>query len=273
MAGAMDEVEVVVAHRQRATLRVGEVFLKVDGNAAHAEVEVRAMRMAPVPTPAILWHQPPVLAIAAVPGTALGRLGEPSAASPAAWAATGAAVRRLHDAPPPPWPGRRLDDVAARLDRECAWLLAHAVLPAEVVRRNRVIAEAALRPWPPVFVHGDLQITHVFVAGDRGDRRHRLVRGRPRRRHVRPRHADARARGAPGRPARRLRRGRGPGRDPRVVVAAQPGGLALADRARLRSRRAGVRVRRAQGPDARTRGRRRHWAQPTGVRLSATATP
>jgi aminoglycoside phosphotransferase (APT) family kinase protein len=167
MAGAMDEVEVVVAHRQRATLRVGEVFLKVDGNAAHAEVEVRAMRMAPVPTPAILWHQPPVLAIAAVPGTALGRLGEPSAASPAAWAATGAAVRRLHDAPPPPWPGRRLDDVAARLDRECAWLLAHAVLPAEVVRRNRVIAEAALRPWPPVFVHGDLQITHVFVAGDR----------------------------------------------------------------------------------------------------------
>jgi aminoglycoside phosphotransferase (APT) family kinase protein len=35
-----------------------------------------------------------------------------------------------------------------------------------VVRRNRVIAEAALRPWPPVFVHGDLQITHVFVDGD-----------------------------------------------------------------------------------------------------------
>ena len=26
----MDEVEVVVAHRERATLRVGEMFLKVD---------------------------------------------------------------------------------------------------------------------------------------------------------------------------------------------------------------------------------------------------
>jgi aminoglycoside phosphotransferase (APT) family kinase protein len=162
----VDEVEVVVAHRQRATLRVGDVFLKVDGDPAHADVEVRAMAMAPVPTPAILWHEPPVLAIAAVPGTALGRLGEPSAASPAAWAAAGAAVRRLHGAPLPPWPGPRLDDVAAELDGQCAWLLANAVLPAEVVRRNREIAEAALQPWAPVFIHGDLQITHVFVDGD-----------------------------------------------------------------------------------------------------------
>ncbi|XVS67935.1 phosphotransferase [Actinosynnema sp. CA-299493] len=31
---------------------------------------------------------------------------------------------------------------------------------------DREIAEAALRPWTPVFVHGDLQITHVFVVGD-----------------------------------------------------------------------------------------------------------
>ena len=35
-----------------------------------------------------------------------------------------------------------------------------------LVRRNRRIAEAALRPWTPVFTHGDLQITHVFVDGD-----------------------------------------------------------------------------------------------------------
>ena len=162
----MEEVEVVVAHRQRATLRVGGVFLKVDGDPAHADVEVRAMAMAPVPTPAILWREPPVLAIAAVPGKALGLLGEPSAASPTAWAAAGAAIRRLHDAPLPPWPGPGLDDVAAELDSECAWLLANAVLPAEVIRRNREIAEAALRPWTPVFIHGDLQITHVFVDGD-----------------------------------------------------------------------------------------------------------
>jgi aminoglycoside phosphotransferase (APT) family kinase protein len=165
MAG-MHEVEVVVAHSQRATLRVGDVFLKVDGDPAHADVEVRAMALAPIPTPAILWCNPPVLAIATVPGKALGVLGEPSAASPAAWAAAGAAVRKLHDAPLPPWPGRRLDDVATELDSECEWLLASAVLPAEVIHRNRQIAGAALRPWKPVFIHGDLQITHVFVDGD-----------------------------------------------------------------------------------------------------------
>jgi aminoglycoside phosphotransferase (APT) family kinase protein len=165
MAG-MDEVQVVVSHSQRATLRVGDVFLKVDGDPAHAAVEVRAMALAPVPTPQILWHEPPVLAIAAVRGQALGVLGEPSPASSAAWAAAGAAIRRLHDAPLPPWPGPRLDDLAAELDRECAWLLAHAVLPAAVVRRNRELAETALRPWAPAFVHGDLQITHVFVDGD-----------------------------------------------------------------------------------------------------------
>lgn len=102
------------------------------------------MAMAPVPTPAVLWHRPPVLAIAAVPGTALGVLGEPSTASSAAWAATGAVIRRLHDAPLPPWRGVDPDDVRARLDRECAWLHASAVLPADVVRLNREIAEADL---------------------------------------------------------------------------------------------------------------------------------
>lgn len=165
MAG-MDEVEVVVAHHQRATLRVGDVFLKVDGDPAHAEREARAMALAPVPTPEVLWREPPVLAIAAVPGEALGVLGEPSPQSPAAWAAAGVAVRRLHEAPLPPWPGRTLDDLRSELDTECAWLLDHAVLPAEVIHHNRAIAEVALRPWTPVFVHGDLQLTHVFVDGD-----------------------------------------------------------------------------------------------------------
>ena len=107
-----------------------------------------------------------MLAITALPGTTLGRLGGPSPGSPAAWAAAGAAVRRLHDAPLPPWPGRRLDDVAAELDRECAWLLDGGVLPADLIARNREVARAAFRPYDPVFVHGDFQITHVFVDGD-----------------------------------------------------------------------------------------------------------
>ena len=93
----MEEVEVVVAHNERATLRVGDVFLKIDADQTRTDVEVEAMAMAPVPTPEVLWRKPPVLALAALPGTALGRLGEPSAASPAAWAAAGAAAAMLHD--------------------------------------------------------------------------------------------------------------------------------------------------------------------------------
>lgn len=165
----MDEVKVVVAHSERATLRVGDVFLKVDADQARIDVEVQAMALAPVPTPEVLWRRPPVLAIAAVPGAALGRLGEPSTASPAAWAAAGAAIRKLHDAPLPPWPGRRRrgpDGWAAELDGECELLVANGVLPAGLVTRNRRVAEAALRPWTPVFTHGDLQIAHVFVDGD-----------------------------------------------------------------------------------------------------------
>ncbi|GHG88483.1 MAG: aminoglycoside phosphotransferase family protein [Streptomycetaceae bacterium] len=165
----MDEVKVVVAHSERATLRVGDVFLKVDADQARIDVEVEAMALAPVPTPEILWREPPVLAIAAVPGTVLGRLGEPSTASPAVWAAAGAAVRKLHDAPLPPRPGgagRALDELTEELDRECELLVASGALPADLVTRNRQVAQAALRPWTPVFTHGDLQIAHVFLDGD-----------------------------------------------------------------------------------------------------------
>jgi hypothetical protein len=73
MAG-VEEVEVVVAHNERATLRVGDVFLKIDADQTRTDVEVEAMAMAPVPTPEVLWRKPPVLALAALAGTALGRL-------------------------------------------------------------------------------------------------------------------------------------------------------------------------------------------------------
>ena len=162
----VEEVEVVVAHHECATLRVGDVFLKIDADQARTDVEVEAMAMAPVPTPEVLWRKPPVLALAALPGTALGRLGEPSNASPAAWAAAGAAARMLHDAPLPPWTGQSPDELASHLDGECEWLVTNGVLPADVVRRNRRVAEVALRPWRLVFAHGDLQVAHVFVDGD-----------------------------------------------------------------------------------------------------------
>jgi len=197
MAGVV-EVEVVVAHRERATVRVGDVFLKIDADQGRTDIEVQAMARAPVPTPEILWRAPPVLALAVVRGRPLGRLGEPSTASSAAWAAAGTAVRMLHDAPLPSWPGRRREDIASELDRECGWLVTNGVLPAGVVARNRRIAEAALRSWTPVFTHGDLQIDHVFVEGNEITGGARLVRGRPGGCPVRPGDADAGARGARG---------------------------------------------------------------------------
>jgi phosphotransferase family enzyme len=162
----VEEVEVVVAHQERATLRVGDVFLKIDADQTRTDVEVAAMELAPIPTPEVLWRKPPVLALAALPGKALGHLGEPSTASPAAWAAAGAYARALHDARLPPWPGRSVDAFASILDAECEWLLANDVLPADVVRHNRRLAETALRSWTPAFIHGDLQVDHVFVAND-----------------------------------------------------------------------------------------------------------
>jgi len=167
MMADVDEVEVVVAHSERATLRVGDVFLKIDADQTRIDIEVEAMALAPIPTPEILWRKPPALALAALPGRALGHLGKPSTASPAAWAAAGAALRTLHAAPLPPWPGRSLDELASRLDSESEWLVANDVLPADLVTRNRQLAETALRPWTPVFMHGDLQVDHVFVDGDK----------------------------------------------------------------------------------------------------------
>ncbi|WP_328332978.1 aminoglycoside phosphotransferase family protein [Kribbella sp. NBC_00382] len=162
----VDEVEIVVAHSERTTLRVGDVFLKIDADQKRIDVEVEAMALTPIPTPEILWRKPPVLAIAAMQGKALGVLGKPSTASPAAWAAAGAAIRTLHEAPLPPWPWRTADDLASNLEAECEWLINNGVLPTDLVTRNREIAQAALRPWTPSFIHGDLQITHVFVEGD-----------------------------------------------------------------------------------------------------------
>jgi aminoglycoside phosphotransferase len=166
MMDNVEKLEVVVAHHDCATLRVGDVFLKIDADQRRTDVEVEAMAMAPIPTPEVLWRKPPVLALAALPGIALGRLGQPSTASPAAWAAAGAAARMLHDAPLPPTPGRSPDELESQLDDACGWLVTNSVLPTNEITRNRRIAEAALRPWTPRFVHGDLQAAHVFVDDD-----------------------------------------------------------------------------------------------------------
>jgi len=72
----------------------------------------------------------------------------------------------LHDAPLPRSPGFSPGVLSWHLDGECGWLVTNGVLPADVVTRNRRVAEVALRPWAPVFTHGDLQVAHVFADGD-----------------------------------------------------------------------------------------------------------
>lgn len=165
--GDLPEVQVVVAHQARATLRVGDVFLKVDPDRAGIDAEVAAMASAAVPTPRVVWRRHPVLAIELVPGTALGTFGHPSPVGRASWAAAGAAVRAIHETPlPVPAPAGPTGTLAQRLDEACEWVLAHDVVPAEVVDRNRRLASLVLRPSTPVFTHGDLQPDHVFVADD-----------------------------------------------------------------------------------------------------------
>ncbi len=162
----MDSVEIVLANNDRVTLRVGDAFLKVDADHERSAREVKAIELAPVPTPDVLWHKTPVLALGAVAGKPLGKLGEPSTASGAAWIAAGAALRTLHSAPLPPWHWEKGDHLARRLDEESDWLVSSGVLPSRVVSANRELAEAVLRPWTPAFIHGDLHLEHLFVEGD-----------------------------------------------------------------------------------------------------------
>lgn len=149
----MRDVEVVLANNDRVTLRVGDTFLKIDADQTRTDAEVDAIELAPVPTPKILWRRSPLLALASLPGRPLGRLGERSDASSAAWTSVGSALRELHDAPLPPRPGISVDDI-------------NGILPRATITRARQLAEAVLRPWTPSFIHGDLHVEHVFVDGD-----------------------------------------------------------------------------------------------------------
>lgn len=162
----MNQVDVVLANNDRVTLRVGDTFLKIDADQRRTDIEVEAITLVPVPTPEILWRRSPVLALAALPGRTLGRLGEPATASPAAWTAVGRAIRTLHTAPLPPWQGANLDVLSSRLIAECDWLVANNVLSPDVVSHNLHRAQTVLRPYTPVFIHGDLHLEHVFVDGD-----------------------------------------------------------------------------------------------------------
>ena len=118
----MQAVDVVLANNDQVTVRVGDVFLKIDSDHNRSAREVEAMSLAPLPP----WPTPYTNA--------------------ARW--------------------ESVEGLAAPLAQECDWLVAHEVLPADLVDRNRRRAESVLRQWRPVFIHGDLHVLHVFVEGD-----------------------------------------------------------------------------------------------------------
>ena len=127
------------------TLRIGDVFLKVDADPRRTDVEVEAMTMAPVPTPEILWRKPPALALAALPGKALGRLADrrpphPRRGSPPVPPSARCTTRRCR-------PGlARASTSSPPVGRRVRLARRHEVLPADVVTRNRRLAETALGP-------------------------------------------------------------------------------------------------------------------------------
>lgn len=162
----VDPVEVVTAHQERAVLRVGGLFLKIDADVVRMAVELDAMERAPVPTPAVVWHRPPVVALAALPGRPLATLGGDDRSSSHAWTAAGAAARMLHDAPLPPARGWRASDFRAHAETSARWIVDHAVAEGAVVEAVAGKASSALREFPLVFTHGDFQAAHVFVHDD-----------------------------------------------------------------------------------------------------------
>jgi aminoglycoside phosphotransferase (APT) family kinase protein len=169
-------VEIITSHHERAVVRAGDVYLKVETDPARARGEVAALQGAPVPTPELLWWRsgtPSVLALSAVDGRPLGTLGASAsaAAPPAAWTAAGALARRVHDASPPA--GLRswfaLEGLASWIDSMRDWLLQETCIAPGLVSARAAFAHEHLdhRAVELVFTHGDLQAEHVLV-GDHG---------------------------------------------------------------------------------------------------------
>lgn len=162
----MQLAEVVVAHSERAVVRAGDVFIKIETNPRKAERELEALAFAPVPVPAVVWKrlgQPSLIALERVDGRPLDTV-----ASHDEWAAVGRAVRRIHDAPRPnwePWIGPGV--VQQWLDFDRDWLLANTAVDSEAIGKVHAAASGVLGARVPdlTLTHRDLQAVHVLLDG------------------------------------------------------------------------------------------------------------
>lgn len=165
--------EVVVSHQDRAVVRVGDVFIKVDANGDRVEREVAALRGVSIAGPEVLWHRRGdvhLLALTALTGTPLGLLGQPSPHPSDAWRAAGRVARQLHGDPVPQGLAIASRYQLEDIDELESWVLSRGVAPPAVVedhaRRARAARDAATASRTSSLVHGDLQPAHVFVTGD-----------------------------------------------------------------------------------------------------------
>ena len=165
----MQVVEVVLAHAERAVVRVGDdVYVKVDVSHDRLEREEAALRgVTAVRVPDVRWSRSGVLAIGAVPGAPLARHGEPSPFGADTWRAVGAAVRRLHDATPPPGVSGwfSLDGLTGWTEAMRSWLLDDGRVDPDLVHARADHARRHLdgRTVALTTCHGDLQCEHVLV--------------------------------------------------------------------------------------------------------------
>jgi aminoglycoside phosphotransferase (APT) family kinase protein len=162
------DIEVVSAHHERAVVRVGDAFVKLESDVENLRRERAALACVPIPTPEVLWWRdgpPAALAVGALSGSALGRFGEVSPHGPEVWARVGAVVRELHLAPVPDWLEAVGGAWAVVIDELKVWLLQHTSAPASVVEARASFAHSMLdeRQVESVLVHGDLQAAHVMV--------------------------------------------------------------------------------------------------------------
>jgi len=84
--------ELLIAHDERAVVRVGDVYIKADIDSDRLGREVAALRTATVPRPDVLWHRRAavsLLALSTVPGVPLAVLGAPSPHADHTWALAG----------------------------------------------------------------------------------------------------------------------------------------------------------------------------------------
>lgn len=163
--------ELLIAHDERAVVRIGDAYIKADVDAERLDREVRALGAVNVPRPEILWHRRgtvSLLALSEVTGVPLASLGAPSPHPAGIWFLAGQIARQVHDEPVPESLAAPSEYLGEDLDELEEWLLSRSLtdpgLTAAHAARARAARESAANDC---LVHGDFQPAHVLVGEGR----------------------------------------------------------------------------------------------------------